>query len=197
MSRARAPSTPWLSHFSYLKDLPQTTQPHQYPRTSWCSRSLDALVHTDLFITWTSRCSLPWLLICPIMCCLNTVILSAYKRANITRPYQPVGIQMRPVVFPCPDGSSHFWKFLVSQVCSQPVPHILLSRPPWWLLPESHLVEVLHCSSPCENIDSSQELSNSYNLVVPKVTTTPHLVVVQAEVQRWLLSQTLNLTLFP
>ena len=155
----------------------------------------------DLWTLWfTLTSSLPELygvryLGCSFALLRAALILLFYlhinKWPNITRPYQPVGIQMRPVVFPCPDGSSHFWKFLVSQVCSQPVPHILLSRPPWRLLPESHLAEVLHCSSPCENIDSSQELSNSYNLVVP------HLVVVQAEVQRWLLSQTLNLTLFP
>lgn len=73
------------------------------------------------------------------ICCLMLLLCLYINKADVTRPYQPVGIQMRLIVFSCPDGSSHFWEFLVPQICTQQVPHILLSHPPWWWLPQSHL----------------------------------------------------------
>lgn len=52
---------------------------------------------------------------------------------------------IRFIAFPCPNHSIHFWEFLVSHICSWPVPSVLLSRPLWRLLPKSHLGELSHC----------------------------------------------------
>lgn len=77
MSCAHVPSILGSTIFPTWKILRRQPNLYQYPRTSRCSRSLNALAHIDLFLSQTPL--LPCLLICPYDMLPYSVIIYAYK----------------------------------------------------------------------------------------------------------------------